>query len=137
MIRVAVLCCRVLLVIPCVCCLRSKRWYHTGWHQTLPVIAIRMIVALGAVLLGHGVDVLGLLLQPLMLLLLLIKLIHGHGIVKECVVSQPCRVRSPQLPLGAFLQLLLFLDLSNGSVSRGNQLLLLLLLCKLTERAGY
>ena len=131
MIRVAVLCCRVLLVVPCVCCLRSKRGYHTGWHQALPVIAIGMIVALGAVLLGHGVDVLGLLLQPLMLLLLLIKLIHGHAVVEECVVSQPRRVRGPQLPLGTLLQLLLFLDLPDGCVGRGNQLLLLLLFGKL------
>ena len=131
MIRVAVLCCRVLLVIPCVCCLRSKRGYHTGWHQVLPVIAIGMIVALSAVLLSHGVDVLGLLLQSLMLLLLLIKLIHGYTVVEECVVSQPRRVRGPQLPLGALLQLLLLLDLPDGCVGRGNQLLLLLLFGKL------
>jgi hypothetical protein len=76
-------------------------------------------------------DVLGLLLQSLMLLLLLIKLIHGHTVVEECVVSQPRRVRGPQLPLGALLQLLLLLDLPDGCVGRGNQLLLLLLFGKL------
>ena len=62
MIRVVVRCCRVLLVVPRVCCLCSKRRYHSGWHQALSIIAILMIVALGAILLAHGVDVLGLLL---------------------------------------------------------------------------
>lgn len=90
-----------------------------------------MIVPLGAILLAHGVDVLGLLLQPLILLLLLIKLIHGHAVVEECVVSQPRCIRGPQLTLAALLQLLLFLDLSDGCIGRGNQLLLLLLFCKL------
>ncbi len=72
-----------------------------------------------------------------MLLLLLIELIHSHAVVEECIVSLPRGIRGPQLTLAALLLLLLFLDLPDGSIGGCNQLLLLLLFCKLAKRTGY
>ena len=98
--------------------LRSEGRHHPWRYQSLPVIAIRMIMSLCTILLTYRAHLLALFLYSL--LLLMIELFDARvAVVEKSIIAESSRIRRPNLTLTIFL-LLRFLQLADCSICSSN-----------------